>query len=323
MNTAVTTSPRDAVRELQNSFTELRPQLLSALPANVPVDRFIRTAMTAVQLQPELLAADRRSLFLSCLRAATDGLIPDGREGALVVYRTKVKRRDPDTGREFDEWIDKVTWMPMYNGLLKKVRNSDQLATISANVVFEADFFEYELGDQERVVHRPALADRGKPIAVYAIAHLKDGGIYREVMPWQDVMRIRASSKAKDGPAWTNWPEEMAKKSAIRRLSKRLPASSDLDGYLGSVPAIEHAQLAPPVPPGAQLPDPESLERTKHALTCEILEALSDAEGPDQVNEIWQRAVAEFKRRGIELPIDIEAKRNERLEQLDPAPAVQ
>lgn len=323
MSTAMTQPPRDVVTEITASFKELRPQLEAALPANVPVDRFVRTALTSVQLQPDLLYADRRSLFLSCLQAATDGLIPDGREGALVIYRTKVKRRNPETGHQVEEWVDKVTWMPMFQGLLKKIRNSDQLASISANVVFENDAFDYELGDHERLVHKPVLAGRGKPIAVYAIAHLKDGSIYREVMPWQDVLRIRASSKAKDGPAWTNWEEEMAKKSAIRRLAKRLPASSDLDRYLGSTPAIEHAQQAPVVPPGAQLPDPESLERTKHALTCEVLEALSDAESVDQVNGIWQQAVAEFKRRGLELPIDIEAKRNERLEQLDPEPAVQ
>jgi phage RecT family recombinase len=320
MSTAMTQPPRDVMNEVTASFKELRPQLQAALPANVPVDRFVRTALTSVQLQPELLVADRRSLFLSCLQAATDGLIPDGREGALVVYRTKVKR----DGRE--EWIQKVQWMPMYSGLLKKVRNSEQLASISANVVFEGDAFDYELGDQERIVHKPALAGRGKPIAVYAIAHLKDGSIYREVLSWEDVQRIRASSKAKDGPAWVNWEEEMAKKSAIRRLSKRLPASSDLDRYLGSVPATEYAQQAPVLPPGAQLPDPESLERTTHQLSCAAIAAIRDSEDPAEVQRIWQRACQAFRELDVPVPVDIEAVRNDRLEQLAPtaeAPAVQ
>lgn len=319
MSTAVsTTAARDHLREITNAFTEMRPQLQAALPASVPVDRFVRTALTAIQLQPELLLADRRSLFLSCLQAATDGLIADGREGALVIYRTNIGRKDPRTGKKVDEWIDKVRWMPMYQGLLKKVRNSDQLASISANVVYENDTFEYELGDDERIVHKPALIQRGEPIAVYAIARLKDGSIYREVMPWEDVERIRASSKSANGPAWNTWPEEMAKKSALRRLSKRLPASSDLDHYLGATPATERALQAPAVPPGAQLPDPESLERTVHAMTCAALEAISEADDVGQVEHVWKTAIAEFKARGLEVPIDIEAARNDKLEALAP-----
>lgn len=316
MSTAITTAPRSALNEITASFKELRPQLAAALPANVPVDRFVRTALTSVQLHPELLQADRRSLFLSCLQAATDGLIPDGREGALVVYRTNVGRKDPKTGRKADEWIDKVQWMPMYGGLLKKIRNSDQLASISANVVYEGDFFEHELGDQERIVHRPALSGRGKPLAVYAIAHLKDGSIYREVLPWEDVEQIRASSKAKDGPAWSNWPGEMARKSAIRRLAKRLPAASDLDRYLGSTPETEYALQKPAVPAGAQLPDPESLERTTHALTCGAIEAIRDAEDEGTVEHVWKGARQAFGELDLEVPIDIEAARNERLEEL-------
>jgi recombination protein RecT len=299
-----------ALREVTNAFVELRPQLQAALPASVPVQKFERTALTAIQLQPDLLHADRRSLFLSCLQAATDGLIPDGREGALVVYRTKVKRGSKE------EWIEKVQWMPMYSGLLKKVRNSQQLASISANVVYSGDAFDYELGDDERIVHKPALTKRGEPVAVYAIAKLKDGSIYREVMPWSDVLRVRESSKAKAGPAWTTWPDEMARKTVIRRLSKRLPASSDLDQYLGSVPAVEHAQRAPAAPAGAQLPDPDSLERTMHAVTCQALEALNDAETPDQVASIWAQACSWFSEHGLEVPLDLEAARNDRLESL-------
>lgn len=318
----MTTAPRSALNEITASFKEMRPQLAAALPANVPVDRFVRTALTSVQLHPELLQADRRSLFLSCLQAATDGLIPDGREGALVIYRTKVKRRDED-GRQIEEWIDKVQWMPMYGGLLKKIRNSDQLASISANVVYTADHFEYELGDEERIVHRPALTDRGAPVAVYAIAKLKDGSMYREVMPWLDVMQIRAVSKSKDGPAWTQWPGEMARKSAIRRLSKRLPSASDLDRYLGSTPETDYSLQKPAGAPVRQLPDPESLERSTHQITCDAIAAIRDAEDEGTVENVWTTARQAFGELGLEVPIDIEAARNERLEQLDPQAAVQ
>ena len=84
-----------------------------------------------------------------------------------------------------------------------------------------------------RIVHKPFLgADRGKQIACYAIAKTKDGAIYREVMSVSDVEKVRSASRAgKFGP-WVDWWDEMAKKTVIRRLSKRLPSSADLDSVI-------------------------------------------------------------------------------------------
>ena len=153
--------------------------------------------------------------------AAQDGLLADGREAALVIFRTKDG--------------PKVQYMPMVGGILKKVRNSGELASISAQVAYDKDLFEYELGDDERIVHKPFLGeDRGKQIAVYAIAKTKDGAIYREVMSVADVEKVRAASKTgKFGP-WVDWWDEMAKKTVIRRLAKRLPSSADIDQVMAN-----------------------------------------------------------------------------------------
>lgn len=200
----------------------------AALPAHIPVERFTRVVMTAVVNNPSLLEADRRSLFEASMKAASDGLLPDGREGALVIYSTKIKGMDGAR----DQWIKKVQWMPMIGGVLKKVRNSGELISISAHVVYSNDEFSYELGDDERIVHRPALDSRGKPRLLYAIAKLKDGGVYREVMTVADVEKIRAVSRAKDDGPWAVWWDEMARKTVLRRLAKRLPMSSDLDDLI-------------------------------------------------------------------------------------------
>ena len=80
----------------------------AVLPDDVDSERFTAVVIRAVQEDPDLLAADRKSLFLSCQRAAQDGLIPDKREGALVVYSTKVN----------DQWIKKVQWQPMIGGIM-------------------------------------------------------------------------------------------------------------------------------------------------------------------------------------------------------------
>jgi len=206
-------TPMEAMR---GTLDKMKVEFQAALPPQIPVDKFIRTTLTAVQMNPGLLGADRRSLLAACMKSAQDGLLLDGREAAPVIFNTKEGKR--------------VQYMPMVGGILKKIRNSGELASISANVVYDKDFFEYELGDNENITHKPFLGDqRGKPIAVYAVAKTKDGAIYREVMSVADVEKVRAASRAgKFGP-WSDWWDEMAKKTVIRRMAKRLPSSADVD----------------------------------------------------------------------------------------------
>ena len=45
--------------------------------------------------------------------------------------------------------------MPMVGGIIEKLRRSGELITLSANVVYENDVYEYELGDNERIIHKP------------------------------------------------------------------------------------------------------------------------------------------------------------------------
>ena len=207
-------SPIDAMR---GTLVKMTPEFQAALPPQIPVEKFIRTTLTAVQMNPGLLNGDRRSLLGSCMKAAQDGLLCDGREAALVMYGQQVQ------------------YMPMVGGILKKIRNSGELSSISAHVVYDRDHFDYELGDEESIKHKPFLGeDRGRPIAVYAIAKTKDGAIYREVMSVGDVEKVRGASRASKNGPWVQWWDEMARKTVIRRIAKRLPSSADLDSVLQS-----------------------------------------------------------------------------------------
>lgn len=222
-----TNQTRTPAESFRDQWTKQESEVAVALPPHIPVERFMRVVMTAVGGNADLMNADRRSLFESAMKAAQDGLLPDGRDGALVIFNAKVK----EDGR--DVYIKKVQWMPMVGGILKKIRNSGELLSLSAYVVYENDEFQYTLGDEETIVHRPCLdSNRGEAKLVYAIAKTKDGGIYREIMTLKDVEKVRAVSKTgKFGP-WADWWDEMAKKTVIRRLAKRLPMSSDLDDLM-------------------------------------------------------------------------------------------
>ncbi|WP_190305763.1 recombinase RecT [Roseicitreum antarcticum] len=74
----------------------------------------------------------------------------------------------------------------------------------------------------------------GQKLHAYAIAKFKDGGHAYVVLPWAHVMKIRDGAqgwqsavkmgKTEDSP-WAKHEDEMAKKTAIRALSKYLPLS--------------------------------------------------------------------------------------------------
>jgi recombination protein RecT len=194
----------------------MTPEFAAALPPQIPAERFVRTLLTTIQMQPALLSADRRSLFAAAMRAAQDGLLLDGREAAAVMF-------GKGNGAT-------VAYMPMIAGVLKKMRNSGELSSISAHVVYASDHFEYELGDNERIAHTPHLGpNRGEPIAAYAIARTKDGSVWREVMSVDEIEKVRSVSRAANNGPWVTFWSEMARKTVTRRLAKRLPSSADAE----------------------------------------------------------------------------------------------
>lgn len=208
-----------AITEVRSQFDRMRGEIAAVLPPQVTPEKFMRVALTAIQQNPSLLNGERRSLFAAALKCAQDGLLPDGREAAFVSY-----------GKT-------VAYLPMAAGVLKKIRNSGELLSLSTNVVKKADTFRYWIDDAgEHITHEPNVLaeDRGETIAAYAIAKTKDGGVYTEVMSRGQVEQVRQVSRAKDSGPWKDWYDEMARKTVLRRLAKRLPMSTDL------VQVLEH-----------------------------------------------------------------------------------
>lgn len=203
----------------------------AALPAHIPVERFKRVILTAVSTTPQLIKADRRSFFNSAMKAAQDGLLPDGREGALVIYEANVKTRE--NGSDVWNKVPMVQWMPMIAGLRKKVRNSKEISTWDVKAVYQKDQFAYREGLNQQLDHVPYLEGHPGPlIAVYSIARLKSGEVSIDVMPKWQVDKVRDLSKAKEKGPWGGFYDEMAKKTVARRHSKVLPMSTDLDDLI-------------------------------------------------------------------------------------------
>lgn len=238
------------IKQFQGEFETREEAFAMALPRHIPFERFRRVVLSAVQRNPDLLAADRASLFTAAMDAATDGLLADGREAAFVVYNTKIRR----DGKEV--WIKKVQFMPMIFGLLKKVRNSGELKSLTANIVYGGDTFRYWVDEKgEHIQHEPAdVPDKNIFRRAYAMAITKDDGVYIAVLDGDDVEKIRNVSRSKDKGPWSEWWEEMAKKSAIRRLVKRLPLSTDLDDLMRRDDALYDFEAAKNEPRAIEAP---------------------------------------------------------------------
>jgi recombination protein RecT len=240
------------VERLRGQLQAMTGEFKSALPSHIAPEKFQRVVMTVVQQQPELLEADRRSLLASCTKCAADGLIPDGREAALVIFRTKDG--------------PKVQYMPMLAGVLKRMRNSGEIAAINVQVVHENDDFTWSPDDFDRPVKHsvPAFGtDRGKVVGAYAVAKLRDGSLMAEVMDRQAIERVRQASRAKDSGPWVQWWDQMARKTVLRRLAKYLPMDAETanvvrnDDEADAPASVEttatEAPPAPALPPASKL----------------------------------------------------------------------
>lgn len=200
------------VEDIKQNLNRMIPEFAKILPSHVSSDRFVRVVITAITNMPALLEADRRSLYQACTMAASDGLVPDGREGVIVPFKGRAR------------------WMPMIGGICKKVRNSGEIGDIDAQVVYSLD--EYDAWVDEKGRHfrfSKAKGDRGTPLLTFAYALGRDGTFYFEEIEEADMAKIEAMASAKDSPWKGPFRDEMKRKSALRRLAKyRLPQSTDL-----------------------------------------------------------------------------------------------
>jgi recombination protein RecT len=229
-------------------------ELKTQLPKSIPLEAFKRVVITALQEKPEILAAEHESLFQACLKCAKEGLLPDGKEAAFTIFNNNIAKKN-----EQPVYVKKVAYIPMVGGIKKRIWKSGEYTFLSGNVVYENDIFDYCLGDFESITHKPTMLERGEVVAAYAIAKNKSGEFLRAVLTRQDIDYIRSKSKSKDSAFWNDWYEQMAIKSAFRRLAKNLDLSVDFgDDDYDDLPIYdEPKKLAKPETPPA-LPKAEA-----------------------------------------------------------------
>lgn len=264
MNAIISQDKFDSYRQ-----TVLAPDrakaLYSSMPAHVKPERFERNLAIALRQQPRLLECDPLLVFHEISKAAALGLLLDPQLGEAYLIAA-------------NDWKTK-SMVPQlrvgYRGLIKLGRQSGEIEMIYSHEVCRNDEFRCVLGDEKSLKHIPNLMeDRGDVGAYYAVVKFKDGATDFEVMPLRDIHTIRDRSdgwrafrdgKIKSTP-WSTDEGEMAKKTVIRRLMKRLPQSPDLADALRIEDEADFRDMRDVTPASSGLADRLQAAREQDAL---------------------------------------------------------
>lgn len=197
-----------------------RSAQIKALLAESGLDpkRFHESCRRALSEDLDLLDAPPATCLQALLSCAADGLVPDGRKAVLTRYDEKTAGRSV------------VRYLPMYQGMLEVAYRSGNFQSIEAQAVYKGDVFDCDLGDRAFIRHsRPLESRLGEIVGAYAIARTVNGGVFREVAAREDLVRIRAVSRTPRSGPYVDWPGEMARKGALRRLWKWLPKTPAME----------------------------------------------------------------------------------------------
>jgi len=197
----------------------LEPEIKKALPSVITPERFTRMALSSLNNNPKLAECTQMSFLAALMSAAQLGLEPNTSLGQayLIPYNNK--------------GVLECQFQIGYKGLIDLVYRNSNVQTIQAHAVYEKDYFEYELGLNSKLIHKPALCDRGKIILFYALFKLNNGGYGFEVMSKEDVdnhAQIYSKGFASSYSPWKTDYESMAKKTVIKKLLKYAPLKTDV-----------------------------------------------------------------------------------------------
>ena len=214
----VATTNNGGQKTMQQYIKSMESEIKKALPSVITPERFTRMTLSALSVNPKLAACTPKSFLGAMMSAAQLGLEPNTPLGQayLIPYKNR--------------GTDEVQFQIGYKGLIDLAYRSGEVELVQAHIVYENDTFECEYGLDPKLVHKPADKDRGEPIKVYALFKTKSGGYGFEVMSMDDVRKHaeKYSQAYKSGfsPWKTNF-EEMAKKTALKRVLKYAPLKSD------------------------------------------------------------------------------------------------
>lgn len=209
---------------------KLEPEIRRALPSMITSERFVRMALSALNVTPELAACSPMSFIAALMNAAQLGLEPNTPLGQayLIPYKNK--------------GILECQFQIGYKGLIDLAYRSGQMQMIQAQVVRDFDHFEYQYGLEPKLVHVPGREERGEIVYIYGLFRMVNGGFGFEVSSRTDMDAFAARYSKTFASKYSPWKEnyeDMAKKTVIKRALKYAPVSSDFQRALSTDESVK------------------------------------------------------------------------------------
>lgn len=186
-----------------DKIKEAMPQNLGLTPENM-----IRIALTEMRNNRNLHRCSPQSILGAIIMSTQLGLPFQLGQAWLIPYK--------------DEANFQIGWQ----GLKELVYRSDKVSLLYGESVHENDEFDFELGLNPTLKHKPAKVNRGNEIGYYVVVKTKDDSSFFQYMSKDDVEKHRQQySKMPNSPAWKSSFKAMALKTVFIQLSKWLPRS--------------------------------------------------------------------------------------------------
>jgi recombination protein RecT len=201
----------------QSLMVKMENEIKKALPSNMTVERFTRIAMTAHSSNPKLKKSNPMSMLAACMESAQLGLEINSPLGHAYIV--------PYENKKIGEF--EAQFQIGYQGLLELCYRTSEYKQISAYEVYENDKFDYELGMEQKLVHKPARSPKGSPVYYYAIYKRIDGGEGFFVMSREQV-EAHKKKYAKYSNIWDKDFDAMAKKTCLKKVLKYAQKSIEL-----------------------------------------------------------------------------------------------
>ncbi|MDR2645664.1 MAG: recombinase RecT [Holosporaceae bacterium] len=180
-------------------------RIKSALPNGDGAEKFLMLARLEISRNDHFRICKGETVLGCLIKAASLGLYVNTGDAYLVPYK------------------DTCQLQIGYQGMLKLLYRCG-MKFIKVNVVYSSDVFEFVDGSESMIKHIRAFGNRGEFMCAYCIAKFKEEQII-EIMDKSEIDFIMKKSKGIQRPdsPWNTFYDEMAKKTVIRRILKKMP----------------------------------------------------------------------------------------------------
>lgn len=222
-------------------------QLMKSLPGFLQkqgkqnADRMIRALILQAQKTPKLMECSPMSLFGACIEAARLGLEIGGSLGHAYLIPFK----------------GSAQLIIGYKGFNDLAWRSNKVVGVQVGKHCLKDSFEYELGTESFLRHKPADGDRGQVLKYYVTITTTTGKNF-DLMTVKELLDFRARyALSKGSGPWfeaafddagvfipQNGFDWMAWKTIFRRMCKFLPLSPELQTAISLDEASERGELS-------------------------------------------------------------------------------